>query len=132
MPFSRGKACSGVFISLTYIYIIPHFVGFVKNFFYFLFLDSVRSTWKQSLAFLRFGIRVAFYISLFLYLTVLLYHTLWGLSRGFFIFFSRTLITFSHGVIRLVSTSAVSPLDNYYYSRNFENCKIVFYTKKNY
>ena len=31
-------------------FIIPHFVGFVKNFFYFLFLDSVRSTWKQSLA----------------------------------------------------------------------------------
>ena len=82
-------------------FIIAQVFKFVKNFFYFLFLDFVRSTWKQSLAFLRIGIRVAFYISLFLYLTFLLYHTLWGLSRGFF----NVLIIFfeSHSVRNLLS-----------------------------
>ena len=111
-------------ISLTYILIIPHFVGFVKNFFYFLFLDSVRSTWKQSLAFLRIGIRVAFYISLFLYLTVLLYHTLWGLSRGFrdfFYFFS------SLGVVSQLSTL---PLTIIIISENFEKARWYFAQKR--
>ena len=53
----------GVF-PLDYVLIIAHLFWFVKNFFYFLFLDFVRSTWKQSLAFLRIGIGTAFYISL--------------------------------------------------------------------
>ena len=36
-----------------------------------------------------------------------------SIVKGFFIFFSRFLFAFAHGVRALVSTSAISPLDNY-------------------
>jgi hypothetical protein len=110
--------------------IIPHSVGFVKNFFYFLFLDSVRSTWKQSLAFLRIGIRVAFYISLFLYLTALLYHRLFNLSRGFFLFQKFFLLSRQLHPTGGFLFLGASPLDNCIIPQTLRFDKMECCTKK--